>query len=404
MSTSSNGSFSRCLFVLIGNDTVGAGRRLKRYENVMMLGERPYAELPRHLHGFDVCLLPFKVIPLTLATNPVKVYEYLAAGKPVVATQLPEMSQFSSLAYCADSAEAFEAALREALSGEGETSELIDRRIAFAASNTWAERARALIEATEAIPVPRVSVIVLCYNNLALTKACLASVLERSDYPNLELIVVDNASTDGTPAFLRAFSSQHPSAILILNEKNLGYAAGNNVGIAAATGDYIVLLNNDTVVTTGWLRTLLRHFERTPGIGLLGPVTNNIGNEAKIDIAYDSLEHMEGMSQCYTLAHAGRSRPMRTLAFFCVMIPRAAIDKCGALCEDYGLGWFEDDDYCRRVESAGFTLRLAEDVFVHHEHSASFGRLPEGERRALFDRNRQIYEEKWGPWAPHEYR
>ncbi|QSI75599.1 glycosyltransferase [Niveibacterium microcysteis] len=397
-------AFPQCLFVLIGNDTVGAGRRLNRYDNVMMLGERPYTELPLHLHGFDVCLLPFKIIPLTLATNPVKVYEYLAAGKPVVATQLPEMSQFSSLVYCADSAEAFEAALREALSGEGETSELIDRRIAFAASNTWAERARVLIEATEAIPAPRVSVIVLCYNNLALTKACLASVLERSDYPNLELIVVDNASTDGTPDFLRTFANQHPSAIVILNEKNLGYAAGNNVGIHAATGDYIVLLNNDTVVTTGWVRTLVRHFERTPGIGLLGPVTNSIGNEAKIDIAYDSLEHMEGMSQCYTLAHAGRSRPMRTLAFFCVMLPRAAIDRCGVLCEDYGLGWFEDDDYCRRIEKAGFALRLAEDVFVHHEHSASFGRLPEGERRRLFERNKQIYEEKWGPWAPHEYR
>ena len=69
-----------------------------------------------------------------------------------------------------------------------------------------------------------------------------------------------------------------------LNPDNKGFAAGNNQGLLVATGDYLVLLNNDTYVTPGWISSLVRHIERDPKIGLLGPVTCNIGNEAKINI------------------------------------------------------------------------------------------------------------------------
>jgi GT2 family glycosyltransferase len=65
---------------------------------------------------------------------------------------------------------------------------------------------------------------------------------------------------------------------------------------------------------------------------------------------------------------------------------------------------FEDDDYCRRVDMIDMKVACAEDVFVHHEHSASFNELASGPRRALFEANRVIYERKWGPWIPHTYR
>ncbi len=78
-------SHPECSVVLIGADTVNAKSRLGKLPNVTFTGEVPYGLLPQYLHGFDVCLLPFKIIPLTLATNPVKAYEYLSAGKPVVA-------------------------------------------------------------------------------------------------------------------------------------------------------------------------------------------------------------------------------------------------------------------------------------------------------------------------------
>ena len=86
------------------------------------------------------------------------------------------------------------------------------------------------------------------------------------------------------------------------------------------------------------------------------------------------------------------------------MITRAAFDRVGELDERFGLGFFEDDDYCRRLEQAGFEVLCAEDVFVHHHLSASFDKLKSQAKQALFDKNRAIYESKWGPWRPHQYR
>jgi len=95
---------------------------------------------------------------------------------------------------------------------------------------------------------------------------------------------------------------------------------------------------------------------------------------------------------------------MRTVAFFCAMFPRSVYELCGPICEDYGRGFFEDDDYCRRVESIRMKIVCAEDVFVHHHLSASFNQLKDSERQALFHRNKDIYEKKWGPWVKHSYR
>jgi GT2 family glycosyltransferase len=389
--------------LLVGNDTVAAKDQLSDCPNVEFTGEVPYAQLPAYLHAFDVCLLPFKVVPLTLATNPVKVYEYLAAGKPVVAVDLPEIAQFGELVRNAREPDQFVAAVSAALL-EPPTADVIASRRDFAADQSWTARAAEIDDALKAVSEPRVSVIVLTYNNLALTQQCLGSLERASDYANLELIVVDNASTDGSREWLREYAGRNPAMRLVLNDENLGFAAGNNVGLAQATGEYLVVLNNDTQVTHGWVRTLLQHFRRSPRLGLLGPVTNNIGNEAKIDIEYATPDEMAKRTADYTLRHGGRRHPLRTAAFFCVMLRAAVYKQVGGLCEEFGIGFFEDDDYCRRVEAAGWEIACAEDAFVHHELSASFGKLPNEQRQKLFEQNLRIYESKWGKWEPHRYR
>jgi glycosyltransferase involved in cell wall biosynthesis len=138
--------FADCLVLLIGHDQCQAARKLARYDNVSMPGEVSYAELPGYLYGFDVCILPFRVIPLTLATNPVKIYEYLGAGKPVVAVELPEMEQFGDLISVADDETGFLGAIASDLE-EPSDSEEIGRRRAFAAQQTWAHRAKILNKA-----------------------------------------------------------------------------------------------------------------------------------------------------------------------------------------------------------------------------------------------------------------
>lgn len=393
-----------CCVLLIGADTGNAKSRFGKLPNVTFTGEVPYGKLPHYLYSFDVCLLPFKVIPLTLATNPVKVYEFLSAGKPVVTVDLPEMAQFDGLVYVAPNKEAFLAAVSAVLS-QPEPDALIQQRKAFAQGQTWQHRAEALIQHAEsAARDPKVSVVVLTYNNLDLTRACLASLVEHSQYEHMEVVVVDNASSDGSQAFLSEWVANGRDRKLILNEDNRGFAAGNNQGMAIATGDYLVMLNNDTYVTPGWIRTLLKHLQRDKTIGLIGPVTNNIGNEAKIDIAYKGMDEMLLKSAAYTRRHVGQTCPLRTAAFFCVMMPRTTYERVGTLDEAFGRGFFEDDDYCRRIEQLGLRVVCAEDVFIHHHLSASFNKLKQQDRQKLFEDNKKIYEAKWGEWMPHDYR
>jgi GT2 family glycosyltransferase/glycosyltransferase involved in cell wall biosynthesis len=395
------------LVLLVGSDTIGAGQALSDLHNVEMVGEVRYDALPYWLHAFDVALLPFRVIPLTLATNPVKVYEYLAAGKPVVVVDVPEMAQFEGLVRVGRDIPEFVGHVTAALVGDAGAEQVAERQ-RFAAGQTWDHRARAIDEAIASISEPLVSVVVLTYNNLAFTQACLFSIENYSDYPNLEVIVVDNASSDGSREWLADWVGEASAAgqrrRLILNEANVGFSAGNNVGLEAASGELLILLNNDTYVTRGWVRTLAAHFRRDPRLGLLGPVTNNIGNEAKLDVEYADITEMHRIAGEYTRAHPGAILPMRNAAFFCVAMPRAVYAEIGGLDEAFGVGFFEDDDYCRRVEARGWHIACAEDVFVHHHLSASFAALGGDVKRALFDRNKAIYEAKWGAWEPHAYR
>ena len=396
--------YESCCVLLVGADTVNARSRLAKLPNVTFTGEVSYSQLPHYLYGFDVCLLPFKVIPLTLATNPVKVYEYLSAGKPVVAVDLPEMAQFEGLVHTAADRDAFLAAVGNVLS-QPEPDALVQQRKAFAQGQTWRHRAEELVlQAESAAFDPKVSVVVVTYNNLDFTRACLASLDAYSQYENIEIIVVDNASSDGSPAFLSEWVAEKNNRKLILNVDNRGFAAANNQGLEIAIGDYLVMLNNDTYVTPGWVRTLVRHLERDRTIGLVGPVTNNIGNEAKIDIAYSDMDDMLMQSAAFTRRHIGQTFPLRTAAFFCVMMPRTTFARVGMLDEAFGRGFFEDDDYCRRIEQLGLRVVCAEDVFVHHHLSASFNQLRSQDRQKLFEDNRATYEAKWGEWVPHTHR
>ena len=157
-------------------------------------------------------------------------------------------------------------------------------------------------------------------------------------------------------------------------------------------------------MTQGWVRDLIRPMQRDPQIGLAGPLTNNIGNEQKVQIAYDGMQDM-GVQALRFVRHRLRRRfATANLAFFCVAIRRDVIDKVGLLDEAFGLGFFEDDDYCRRVEKAGYKMVVVDDVFVHHHLSASFNALGAERKRLQMERNKAIYEARWGSWKPHRYR
>lgn len=143
--------FSDALVLLLGHDQAHVQRALGDLPNVRFIGEVSYGDLPQYLHGFDVCLLPFRILPLTLATNPVKLYEYLSAGKPVVSVDLPEARECAGLVHVAAETEAFLAQVRQALASRGDRAAVAERQ-AYAASQTWRERGRELEREVECLP------------------------------------------------------------------------------------------------------------------------------------------------------------------------------------------------------------------------------------------------------------
>jgi GT2 family glycosyltransferase len=248
------------------------------------------------------------------------------------------------------------------------------------------------------------SIVILSYNNINYTRLCLNSILAESGDSNYEVIIVDNASSDGTPRFLQEAASKNPSIKLILNPKNLGFAHGNNQGAQAATGDFLIFLNNDTVVTPGWLSALAKYLH-LPQVGMVGPVTNTSGNESRIEISYRNLSEMRVFAKNYAQLHAGKAFEIPMLAFLCVALRRTVFEEVGLLDEQFGLGMFEDDDYAIRVHMKGYQIICAQDVFIHHWGSASFSRLPDKLFYQLFNENRRKFEKKWGSkWTPYRLR
>ena len=377
-------------------------RDLALYSNVTFFGEVPNEELPSLITKWSAGLIPFKLSALIEATNPVKMYEYAASGIPVLSADIPEVraiAETTTGVYVATTPAIFQKNLESAIQlSEIERKSLRD----WAENHTWEHRTKEFLEAIE--NTPKVSIIVLMWNNGLLTLRCLRSIYERSDYKNLEVILVDNGSDTKESAIVTKWIENYNlgQTIYVRSQENVGFAAGNNVGLKIATGEFIVVLNNDTEVTPGWIWRSIKHFSVNPRLGLLGPSTNNCGNEARVVLHNDDGNWLQEVIPRFGLRQM-RAIPAATLAFFCVFISRAVLDEVGLISEDYGKGYFEDDDYCRRVEAAGYEISIARDIFVYHQMSASFDLLGDSAKAELFKSSKAVYESKWGQWIPHTY-
>lgn len=385
-------------FVLIGGIFTDVSS-IKKLPNVHLPGNQPYMDMPAYLYNFDVCLIPFKKNKVTEAVDPVKLYEYFSSGKPVVARDLYELRRYKDCLYLYEGREEFVDCIERALHEQDTI--IREERRKVAASNTWNERINLIHGKIKGL-YPKASIIVTTYNNLKYNMLCIESILLKTDYPNYEIIITDNNSTDGTKDYLIAIEKKFHNIKVILNDENEGFAKATNKGIRVSKGDYIVLLNNDTVVTKGWLTKFVNYLEKYPDIGLIGPVTNFCGNEAKISVTYKGLSDMDPFTYNYTNAHSGEFFDIKMLALFCTAMRREIIEKVGLLDESFGIGMFEDDDYSHRVKLKEYRVVCAEDIFIHHFGQVAFKKLIEtGEYYDLFEKNRKRFEEKWAmKWEP----
>ena len=252
---------------------------------------------------------------------------------------------------------------------------------------------------------PALSIVVVTFNNLLFNRMCLESVLADATLENYEIVAVDNGSSDGTVDYLRELSELNPRVRVLLNEYNRGFAAACNQGLAAAYGKFLLLLNNDTIVPAESLGRLIGRLD-DPSVGMVGPVTNRCGNEAQIETAYETWGDLMEFAQHRVHSHRHREFEIPMLAMYCVAFRRDVYEQIGALDERFETGLFEDEDYCTRLDLAGYRLVCMEDVFIHHFGQASIGKLASsGEYGDLFHRNRMKFESKWGrKWRPHRQR
>lgn len=239
-----------------------------------------------------------------------------------------------------------------------------------------------------------VSIIILTFNQLKHTKLCLQSIEKFTPQPH-ELILVDNGSNDGTLDYLRKYANDHNNVRVISNKENLGFAAGNNQGLAVAEGNYVLMINNDTIVTDGWLGRMLSVFERYPEVGIVGPVSNNVSGPQQVkEASYRSLEDMPSFAEKWSAEHAGESMEYQRVVGFCLLAGREVIDRIGGLDERFGSGNFEDDDFCLRAAAAGYKARIALDAFIHHTGSQTFKGAGINYQQSLL-RNWEIFKKKW---------
>ena len=211
------------------------------------------------------------------------------------------------------------------------------------------------------------SIIIPVHNQLEYTRLAIDSIQFHTPEPH-EIIVVDNASSDGTAAYVRGLRG----VTLVTNTENRGHPGGTNDGTRRARGDLLVWLNNDVVATPRWLRNLQSCLASDPRIGVCSPMTNYIGNPGQlVKETFPNLNAMQGFASTFN-----RSDPAKwvddMLFGFCFALPRRTWDLVGPLNEETGLGLGDDIDYVERVRAAGLRAVIAGDTFLYHFGSRTF--------------------------------
>jgi hypothetical protein len=234
---------------------------------------------------------------------------------------------------------------------------------------------------------PRVSIVIVSWNALPLVQTCLPSVAA-TDYPNLEIVLADNASTDGTAAWV---AREYPSVKIVRHAQNLLFAAGNNRAIPHTTGDYVVLLNNDVEVPPGWLRPLVDTMESMPDVAAVQPKLLQYDDRGRFEYAGASGGFLDRLGYPFTRGRIfdtmevdrGQYDDPRDVFWAtgaALLLRRSALNEVGLLDPRFEMH-MEEIDLCWRLQRAGYRVRVNPTSTVYHIGGAS---LPQGSPRKTY--------------------
>lgn len=251
------------------------------------------------------------------------------------------------------------------------------------------------------IHVPKAAIVILSYNLLNMTGDCIESIRRTTLEDSREIIVVDNASVDGSVEWLRG----QKDIKLLCNNENKGFPAACNQGIRLAEADSdIFLLNNDTVMTDNalfWLRMGLYEKET---VGSTGSVSNFVSNrQAVVENGRDRQFYLD-FARRNNVPSEEPYLPKVYLVGYALLIKRTVLDEVGLLDESFSPGNFEDNDLCLRIGLAGYSNVLCQNSFIIHWGSQSFGKEPE-KYNNLMKANERFFFQKWTQikMAPADY-
>ena len=238
----------------------------------------------------------------------------------------------------------------------------------------------------------KTSIIILTYNNIIYNQICVDSIRKYTKENTYEIVVVDNNSTDGTREWLK----EQKDIMLILNDENVGFPKGCNIGIVNSQKENdILLLNNDTVVTPRWLDNLKACVYSDDKIGGVASITNNCSNYQSVSVPYIDIQDMIPFADVNNVSNPEKWEEKVRLVAFCMLIKRDVLNKIGFLDERFTPGNFEDDDLCMRIIETGYKMILCNDSFIHHFGSSSF-KKDYTKFSNILATNRKKFEEKWG--------
>jgi O-antigen biosynthesis protein len=235
------------------------------------------------------------------------------------------------------------------------------------------------------------SIIIPVYNAHEYTENCLKSIAAHTE--EYEVILIDNGSNppyryEDIPI---EFS---PLPTIYRSKNNMGFPAAVNLGMQLAKGEYVCILNNDLVVTPGWLEHLL-HYINTDLLDVVGPMTNHISGPQQVHATYYSNgQELDMVAAEFYLNNYQQFSRLYRLVGFCMVMKRSTWQAVGDFDEVFTPGNFEDDDFCLRAIDKGFRLGYARDVYIHHFGSVTHGLLGIN-YNSLLARNYKIFASKW---------
>lgn len=249
----------------------------------------------------------------------------------------------------------------------------------------------------------KIDIVIPTFNQELFTIKCLESIrLHTRDY---RIVWVDNGSTRESREMVLAELSRHECYKSIWFEKNAGFVKAVNEGILNCTAEYVVLQNNDTVVTPGWIDRMIEAFS-LGGVGVAGPLTDTEGSwqgwrnvKEKMLPDMKDLKDMSGeqVSDSLGRQYNGRYVEVKMVAFFSSVFPRKVFEEVGLLDECFGLGFGDDDDFCTRLRNMGYRVLFVPSAFVFHHHRTTFKSLyPMEDIRRMTEENIKLYKKKHG--------